>query len=215
MRLNLYQIPYIIVDVILLACAFALAFFFRFDFSIPPNDLELIKTFILPVIAAKLIIYYLVGLYRRLWRYTGVRTFVTILWSSVLGTLAAIVIIFYIYRSPFPRSVIALDGILTVVLIGGVRFISRISREFRPGVLSRAGKPVLIVGAGDTGETVIHQMLTRPELGYHPVGLIDDDSRKKQASIHGINVLGTREQLQSIAKRHGVEEVIICMPTVS
>lgn len=216
MRISLYRIPYIIADAILLAGAFTLAFLFRFDFSIPSDELELLKTFILPVIAAKLIIYYFAGLYRRLWRYTGVRTFITIFWSSILGTLAAIVIIFYIFRSPFPRSVIALDGILTVVLVGGVRFISRVTREFQPrSFLSQAGKPALIVGAGDTGEVVLHQMLTHPKLGYNPVGLIDDDPRKKQASIHGVNVLGTREQLQTIVKRYGVEEVIICMPTVS
>jgi FlaA1/EpsC-like NDP-sugar epimerase len=73
----------------------------------------------------------------------------------------------------------------------------------------------LLVGAGDTGETVLHEMLTRPELGYQPVGLIDDAPHKKQAIIHGVNILGTREQLQTIVKRYGAEEVIICMPTAS
>ena len=216
MRISRYRIPEIIADAILLACAFSLAFFLRFDFSIPPDDLELLKTFILPVIGAKLIIFYFAGLYRRLWRYAGVRTFTTILWSSILGTLAAIVIIFYIYRIPFPRSVIALDGILTVVLVGGVRFISRSIRELHPrSLLSRAGKPVLIVGAGDTGETVLHEMISRRELGYQPIGLIDDDPHKQQTRIHGVDVLGTREQLQTIVRKYGAEEVIICMPTVS
>ena len=216
MRISRYRIPEIIADAVLLACAFSLAFFLRFDFSIPPKDLELLKTFILPVIGAKLIIYYFSGLYRRLWRYAGVRTFTTILWSSILGTLAAIVIIFYIYRIPFPRSIIALDGILTVVLVGGVRFISRSIRELHPrSLLSRAGKPVLIVGAGDTGETVLHEMISRRELGYQPIGLIDDDPHKQQTRIHGVDVLGTREQLQTIVRKYGAEEVIICMPTVS
>ncbi len=217
MRTSPYQIPYIIVDAVLLAGAFTLAFFLRFDFSIPPTKLELLKTFIAPVIGAKLVIYYLAGVHRMLWRYTSVRSLLTILWSSVLGSAAAVVIIFYIFRNPsFPRSVIVLDGILTVLLLGAARIITRMTSEFYPmRLLSGGGKPVLIVGAGDTGAAVIREMLTRPELGYQPVGLIDDDPHKKRSSIHGINVLGTREQLRAIVKRCGAEEVIICMPTVS
>jgi FlaA1/EpsC-like NDP-sugar epimerase len=78
-----------------------------------------------------------------------------------------------------------------------------------------AAKPVLIVGAGDTGESILREMLLRPELTYHPVGLVDDDPEKQGLRLHGVKVLGTRKDLQQLISKFQVEEVIISMPTVS
>jgi FlaA1/EpsC-like NDP-sugar epimerase len=206
----------IVGDMVLIAAAFVLAFLLRFEFSIPPKELEFIKTLILPVIGAKLIIFYFCGIYRRIWRYASVRDFLVILGASILGTLAVITIIFFIYRLPFSRSVVALDGFLTLGLVGGVRFLARCTRDLRlRQLLSPPGKRVLIVGAGDTGEAILREMMTRPELAYQPVGLIDDAPGKQGTSIRGVKVLGTRERLKEIIDRHGVAEVIICLPTAS
>jgi FlaA1/EpsC-like NDP-sugar epimerase len=215
-RISRYQIPQILVDIVLVAAAFTLAFLFRFDFGIPSTQLELLKTFILPVLGAKIVIFYFAGLYRRLWRYASVRDFYTVFWASVLGSLAVVIIVFFIYQGVFPRSVVALDGILTVVLIGGVRFAVRGIRELRiKSILAPPTKPILIVGAGDTGEAILREMLKRPELAYQPVGLIDDDEGKQGQRIHGVKVLGTRRSLRELIKKYEIEEVIISMPTVS
>ena len=216
MRISRYNIPQILGDIILLAGAFALAFFLRFDFRIPAEQFGLLKTFILPILGAKLIIFYFAGLYRRIWRYAGVRDFNTIIWASILGTMAVIVIVFFIYRGAFPRSVVALDGLLTVALIAGARFALRGIRELRlKSILAPARKPVLIVGAGDTGETILREMLKRRELVYLPVGLIDDDQGKQGVRIHGVRVLGTRRHLRELINKYQIQEVIICMPSVS
>jgi len=216
MRISRYNIPQILGDIILLAGAFALAFFLRFDFRIPAEQFGLLKTFILPILGAKLIIFYFAGLYRRIWRYAGVRDFNTIIWASILGTMAVIVIVFFIYRGAFPRSVVALDGLLTVALIAGARFALRGIRELRlKSILAPARKPVLIVGAGDTGETILREMLRRPELAYQPVGLIDDDQGKQGLRIHGVRVLGTRRHLRELINKYQIQGVIICMPSVS
>lgn len=215
-RISRYHIPQIIIDIVLVAAAFTLAFLFRFDFGIPSAQFELLKTLILPVLAAKIVIFFFAGLYRRMWRYASVRDFYTVFWASVLGSLAVVIIVFFIYQGTFPRSVVALDGILTVVLIGGIRFAVRSIRELRfRNILAPAQKPILIVGAGDTGEAILREMLKRPELAYHPVGLIDDDPGKQGQRIHGVKVLGKRQSLREIIKKYGIEEVIISMPTVS
>jgi FlaA1/EpsC-like NDP-sugar epimerase len=216
MRIKHYHILQILIDIVLVGGAFTLAFLFRFDFGIPSAQFELLRTFILPVMTTKIIIFYFAGLYRRMWRYASVRDFYTVFWASVLGSLAVVVIVFFIYRGTFPRSVVALDGILTVVLIGGARFAVRGIREFRiKSILAPAQKPVLIVGAGDTGEAILREMLNRPELDYHPVGLIDDDPGKQGQRIHGVKVMGTRQSLRELIKKYEIEEVIISMPTVS
>jgi FlaA1/EpsC-like NDP-sugar epimerase len=211
-----YHILQMLIDLVLLAIAFTLAFLFRFDFGVPPAQLELLAIFILPVLAAKIIIFYFAGLYRRMWRYASVRDFYTVFWASILGSLAVVIIVFFIYQDTFPRSVVALDGILTVVLIGGARFAVRGIREFRiKSILAPAQKPVLIVGAGDTGETILREMLRRPELAYNPVGLIDDDLGKQGQRIHGVRIVGTRQSLQKLIRKYEIAEVIISMPTVS
>jgi FlaA1/EpsC-like NDP-sugar epimerase len=215
-KISRYHIPQFLIDIVLVAAAFALAFLFRFDFSIPSAQFELLQTLILPVLAAKIIIFFFTGLYRRMWRYASVRDFYTVFWASVLGSLAVVIIVFFIYQGTFPRSVVALDGILTVVLVGGARFAVRSIRELRiKNILAPATKPILIVGAGDTGEAILREMLKRPELAYQPVGLIDDDPGKQGQRIHGVKVLGTRQSLKELIKKNGIEEVIISMPTVS
>ncbi len=217
MKISRYHIPEILVDIILMAGAFALAFWLRFEFAIPAYEWGLLQTFILPILGAKLIIFYLVGLYRRVWRYASVRDFSIIIWASVLGTGVVIVIVFFIYHaSPFPRSVVALDGILTMALITGARFVVRGSRELRlRSLLAPTVKPILIAGAGDTGETILREMLKRPELAYQPVGFIDDDPTKQGLRLHGVRVMGTRKHLRGLINKYQIEEVIIGMPTVS
>lgn len=217
MKFNRYSIPEIIADAFLIAGAFALAFFIRFDFSIPAIQLETFKTFILPLLLTKLIIFYFSGLYLKVWRYAGVRDFMTILWASLLGTLAAIVIIFFMYRVAFPRSVVALDGFFTVALVGGARFAQRGLRELhlRNLLTPLERRPILLIGAGDSGEAILSEMLRRPELAYRPMGIIDDDTAKQGLVIHGVKVLGTRKQLERLVNKYKIEEVIISMPSAS
>jgi FlaA1/EpsC-like NDP-sugar epimerase len=217
MRINRYNIPEILVDIVLIAGAYALAFFLRFEFVIPLYEFDLMVTFILPVIGAKIIIFYLTGLYNSLWRYASVRDFIKVIFACILGTLAVIVIVFFIYRaSPYPRSTIVLDGIFTVVLIAGIRFAARGFRELRlTSIFSPVVEPVLIAGAGDSGNTILREMLRRPELAHRPVGFIDDDARKQGLQFYGVKVLGTRKNLRELIKKHQIEEVIITMPSVS
>ena len=201
-RINRLHIPQILSDIILIAAAFSLAFYIRFDFSIPSSYLETLKDFILPVTGVKIVLFYICGLYRRIWRYTSLKDLYMIIWSSLLGTLAIIVIIFFISRTTFPRSVIALDGIFTVAFTAAIRISVRWFHEFRlKRRFTATIKPALIVGAGDTGETILREMLKQHELAYHPVGLIDDDPAKLGQHIHGVKVLGTRRQLSEIIKK--------------
>lgn len=204
-------------DGALVALAFALAFLLRFDLHVPQKYLEVLRTLVGPVVAAKLVTFYLMGLYRRVWRYAGVGDFLRVAWASVVGTLAITLIIFLLFRSLFPRSVVALDGVLTLVLVGGVRFLYWGTRELRVGGrLFRAdSKRTLVVGAGDTGTSILREMSLHPEFGYQPVGLVDDDPGKQGLRIHGTPVLGTRAQLETLVRKHDIQQVIICMPSAS
>jgi FlaA1/EpsC-like NDP-sugar epimerase len=120
----------------------------------------------------------------------------------------------------FPRSVIAIDWLITIALIGGSRLTARVLDEAqRQRRSSRADgwrareKRVLVVGAGDAGVMIVREMQGRPELGLVPVGFVDDDPHKHGLAIRGVKVLGSREQLAELVAEHNVDEVIIAMPT--
>ena len=57
------------------------------------------------------------------------------------------------------------------------------------------GKEAIVVGAGDAAQLVIKEMLRNPSLGYTPIGIVDDDPRKRNLRLHGIRVLGTTADL--------------------
>jgi len=117
---------------------------------------------------------------------------------------------------PLPRSVAVLDWLLLLSFVAGSRLIARSLME-RPGAASLVarGKEVIVVGAGDAAQLVIREMLKAPALGYTPIGLIDDDPRKKNLRLHGIRVLGTTEELAHILRDNPPDEVLIAIPSAS
>jgi len=116
----------------------------------------------------------------------------------------------------FPRSVLVIDAVLTVMLIGGVRFALRAVRESRrPQHGGPRPRRVLIVGAGDAGEMLLREMHNNPGLGYLPVGFLDDDAHKTGFHIHGVPVLGTTAALSEVLARHPADELIIAIPSAT
>ena len=100
-------------------------------------------------------------------------------------------------------------------LVAGTRLLARTVIE-RPGAgLVARGKEVLVVGAGDAGQLVIREMQRSRQLGYTPIGLIDDDPRKKNLRIHGVRVLGTTDDLPHILRDNKPDEVLIAIPSAS
>jgi FlaA1/EpsC-like NDP-sugar epimerase len=178
----------------------------------------LFRKTILIVVAIQLVVFVLFRFYDRWWRYVSIRD----MWSAVRGvTVACVVASLTVYFfSPvaqvrLPRSVAVMDWLLLLGLICGSRLLARSVIE-RPGTgLVARGKEVLIAGAGDAGQLVIREMQRNRQLGYTPIGLIDDDPRKKNLRIHGIRVLGTTDELAHILRDNRPDEVLIAIPSAS
>ena len=102
---------------------------------------------------------------------------------------------------------IVLTALLSVTFIGGVRLARRLAGE---SLLPRAGRRLLIVGAGDAGEMIARDLRRK---GHHPIGFIDDDPAKQGQAIHRIRVLGTRSDLTRILATERPDEVLIAMPS--
>lgn len=168
----------------------------------------------------KPIIYYFFGLYRRLWAYasTSELKLISAAVTVASGVISAIMIALFTARlfTGFPRFVLIIDWLLSLVCIGGFRFSIRLIAESRTtGEKRVVGKAhnVLIVGGGDAGALVVREMQKNPQLGLRPVGYLDDDPRKQKHQIHGIPVVGRLVDLNRVLTNRRIEEVIIAIPS--
>ncbi len=168
----------------------------------------------------KPIIYYFFGLYRRLWAYASTNELKLISAAVTVASVAVSAIMIALFTARmfvgFPRFVLIIDWLLSLVCVGGFRFSIRLVAESRSAnEKARVGKSrhVLVVGAGDAGALVVREMQKNPQLGLQPVGYLDDDSGKQHHQIHGVPVVGRLADLNRALTGRRIEEVIIAIPS--
>ena len=215
------------VDAGLVALAYYLAFQLRFDWEVPALYEDLFSRTIGFVIVGSVFVFALFGLYRHWMRYATQRDYLQIAEAAVVATLALLAYVAVVQpRLTFdgerfvsvniPSSVLVLYGLLMLVFIGGARFAvhALYERPLRGFRARRDARSVIIVGAGDGGRLLLREIMRNPELGYRPVGFIDDDPRKQGARIdRGLSVLGTTEQLGEVLEDVEPDEVLIAIPS--
>ncbi|MEA2410597.1 MAG: hypothetical protein QOC77_1158 [Thermoleophilaceae bacterium] len=205
-------------DACLIALAYLLAFVLRFDPRIPTRYDTLLGESIAFVVLGKLVVFWGFGLYHKLWRFTDGKDFEAIVRGVVVASFALVVAFFLIpprVALDPPRGVIALDFLLTLTLIAGVRFLVRtlMERRFRGPLARKGAREVLIVGAGNGGQLVAAELRRNPELGGVPIGFVDDDPRKAGVRIAGLKVEGTTDELPRVLDGAEPDEVIIAIPS--
>ncbi|MDD4889597.1 MAG: nucleoside-diphosphate sugar epimerase/dehydratase [Phycisphaerae bacterium] len=208
------------------------SFLLRFDFRLTaPDKLSWIVLHFLPaapiLLAIKLGVFGFFRLYDGWWRYAGFKDLLGVVKATYVSTLLFFMIVYLQYSlfqglnqapliSPgFPRSIYLMDFGLTIGLVGGMRLLARLwNEEMRP--ISREGVTrLLIVGAGNAGAGLLHEIYRMPAERYVVVGFVDDDPAKQNVRIMSIPVLGTTEELPGICKAERVEEIIIAIPTAT
>jgi FlaA1/EpsC-like NDP-sugar epimerase len=192
---------------ILVATAYylAVAITFDFEFSITPRTLFF--STVLPVVAVKLVVFWMFGLLQGWWRYVGMSDLFDITKSAATST-AVIAALAIGFSTPIRRPILILDFILTILIVGGARFAVRAYTEHSHMTYS-IGQRSLIVGAGSAGADIVRELRHSPDLKYIPVGFVDRDLSKVGLKINGVKVLGTIEKLQNVVARHRIETVII------
>jgi len=176
-------------------------------------------TMIVVALLVKPVVYYSFGLYSRVWAYASIRELKLITAAvSIASAIVALIIVLLTtlqYYQGFPRSVLAIDWLLSLLAVGGLRFTMRLvaeSRSGREGVQGRI-KRILIVGAGDAGALVVREMQKNPQLNLDPVCFVDDDPSKQKQRIHDVPVEGTLEDLGRVLDTWFIQEVIIAIPS--
>ncbi|HEY3346235.1 MAG TPA: SDR family NAD(P)-dependent oxidoreductase [Nitrospirota bacterium] len=168
--------------------------------------------YILLALAAKVPMFYIFGLHRGLWRYTSVTDLVRILAAvSTATALLYIIADMDAFGARVGGPAVIVDGMMTVALLSTFRFALRLYKEYQVAGF-RAGKRVLIIGAGNAGEMIVRDMKKNPDL-YEPIGFIDDNPTKKGLCIHGVPILGRLEDIKGITASRSPQEILIAIPS--
>lgn len=167
----------------------------------------------------KLGMFYLMGIYRQFWRYASVDSLLTIIWGVGGASVLTTGLVFTMYGTGFlgapslPRSIPLIDGMLTLIVVGGSRLSLRVLEYQSASHVNPEGKRLLVAGAGDAGQVVAREIHHSRFIDDHLVGFVDDDQDKQGTLIHGVPVLGPLDELPQIIQRQQIDEVVIAMPT--
>ncbi len=203
-------------DVALTALAYWFAYYLRFNFDIPKTNFSMFLNTLPVLVVLRVACFFVFGLYSGVWRYASMDDLIRIVKATVLSSLIFSVYVGFVHHFiDFPRSVFVIDWFIILALVGGSRFLYRVFREFYPVRTTRARTKVLIIGAGRAGEMILREMNQSAQIGYEPVGFLDDNRAKKGQRIHGVSVLGRIDDLVKIAGKKEVEEAVIAIPSLT
>jgi FlaA1/EpsC-like NDP-sugar epimerase len=226
-----HSLPQLLVDGVLVALAYYLAFRLRFGASLPSRYSELLQDTIPWVVPGTLVVLAAFGAYQRLWTFIGQREYEAAIKAAITATVIVVGAITLLHpvqtasaggapRSAvtLPSSVIALWFLLTLTLLIGARFVVHLVSEGRVNSfrVAKGARDVLIVGGGDGGRLVVRELVRNPQLRLRPVGFVDDDPRKLGLKDeYGLRVLGTTsaEDLARVLDELEPQEVVIAIPS--
>src|SRR3954464_3533477 len=219
-----HAVPQVALDAGLVALAYYLAYRLRFDGGIPSAYMDLFERTIAWAIFGSVGCFALVGMYRHWMRYSSQREYFKIAEGTVVAVLALVGYVTVVQPKlisapsgyvllPVPAGVLALFGLLMGALLTATRYAVHFF-YVRPvnGLRSRRNaRSVLIVGAGNGGHLLLNELIKNPDLGYRPVGFVDDDERKLgMREVHG-----TTFDLAEVLEDVEPDEVLIAIPSAS
>jgi len=200
-------------QILLIIAAFFLAFILRYE-GRPNGFARSLFRHTLPwLVLIKVVVFYYYDLYRGWWRYVGIDDLIDVIKASTVATALFVVVALFFFPV-FPRSVFVTDWFITLTFIGGIRFGLRAVREKL--LHDRSGKVtnVLIYGSRAIGVELLKEIRGNPQLGMNVIGFIDDFAPKKGFKIHGVSILGGRDEIPRILERYNVDEIIISSPSL-
>lgn len=200
----------VILDFILIGIAYYLAFLTRYNLMMNEARMGFFLQSFPIALAGAYIAFFFFGIYRGVWRYVGVDDLLRYLKAAAgcVVLVTACVLVLYTVQEIPPIILLIFGGYLFIGLAASrssFRILDLVS-----GHQARATEErVLICGAGDSGEMALRWILMNPQLEYRPVGFLDQDPYMNGRQIHGVEVLGGLEQLETILDGKQVDGVII------
>ncbi len=210
-RLSKRSFAALLLHALVFALVYWLAFSIRFQFRFSKEDWALLGVTGIGIVLIKLMIFYSAGHCHRSWHYVSFSDLVALLRSATVSVVAIAALDGLLVNTFHPpRLVLALDWALTILVLGGLQALSRLSREeLSPRLWRTAYRRALIVGANQSGETLARHLMADHRLKYLVAGFLDQDPSRHGSTVGGIPVLGDPQQALRFAQALGVEDILV------
>lgn len=203
------------VQLCLFLAAGTAAFLLRFEFAIPFTVAPAMWFSLAIWLVLKAAVFQLAGLGRGMWRYFASPDMLRVVVANLTASAAAVPLILSLCPAPFPRSVLAIDLLISVLLTVGVRWATRLALETAPRVSPAGQKRTLVYGAGAAGALLLGEARTNRGFRHLICGFIDDNPEKHGMLINGVPVRGPGAMLQELAAAMDVKAVLITIPSAT
>ena len=212
LNLRLRSVLVMLFDLAALMAAWWAAYLLRFNLSVPVDYFKAMLLTISWAVPLQAIVFRILGLYEGIWRFASIPDLFRIARAIAVSTLLLAMVLLIARPYPaVPRSVLLLQPVLVLLLMGGSRVAYRAWKEHRLyGPLRIQGKPVLVLGAGEAASSLLRELSRSSE--WRVVGLLDDNPRKHKRTLAGQRVLGPLSEIDHWARELRVRHAIIAMP---
>lgn len=199
-------------DAVVLCLAWWLSFLLRFNFRVPGEFVLFFVKSLPVVLLIHSLCFHLFGLYRGLWRFASIPDLKRILRAVALAALIAALFSYMVHPALIiPRSVLLINPMLLILMMGGSRFAYRAWKERRLFNMNASqGKPVVVIGVEDAALHLIKELNQSPD--WRVVALIDPTERLIGREIMHIRVEGGLKDIPAIASRYLCQHSMIAMP---
>jgi FlaA1/EpsC-like NDP-sugar epimerase len=207
-------VPVLLLDAAIVIGAYAAALALRFDGEVPGDSLRFFARVAPLIAAAHLTGNFVLRIYRTSWKYAGIVDALNLAVS--IGVVGGVIFTIDVFLSPrhIPLTVTVVAPALMLIAMGAVKFLPRVWTTHHVfGGNGSDFKSVLIVGAGHTGQLLAREFRENPAWRYRAVGYVDDDRHLHGLRIHGVTVLGGRDDIPAICARRRVDLVALAIPS--
>jgi UDP-GlcNAc:undecaprenyl-phosphate GlcNAc-1-phosphate transferase len=201
----------IVLDFVLMCVSFLVSYMLLVD-GLGTTEQRDVFLAALPVtLAARYVCFVVAGVYRRVWRFAGVRDVLVIAIACAVSGLAALVVVDTTSGLlSFPWQIFPLDALVATVLVAGSRVLVGLALEARDNARSTDRRRVLVVGAGRSGRSLARELRETP--GVRVVGFVDDNPGVRRRRIAGITVAGGLDEIVSVVALTRPDEVLVTIP---
>jgi len=213
---RLFRLALYVLDAAAIAVATFVAYYARFEGTVPPAFASAIPLAIGAAVVVYLVLFTGAGLYRLVLRYVSVGTMLRVSGAVLVG-FPLLALADYLFQGSeglrlIPFGVLFIQAVLVLLGVAAIRAAARVVVYVR-NAQAGEGARVLIVGAGSAGSLLLHEIVGRPQLGLTAVGFLDDDERLQGRTIGGVKVIGRTDALARVVADEEIEQVLVALPS--
>lgn len=206
-----------IVDVVTIIFNSYMALILRHELHyswIPQQYTDSVQKYLLINIITTIILFIVLKLYKSVWTFASVNEFVLIFAACILSTAFQALGMQFLFLV-VPRSYYLFYFFLLLMTTTATRFSYRALRIVKRCVtkIGHPSKNTMVIGAGEAGSMIIHELKYSKHLERKVACIIDDNPSKKGKYLQGVPVVGNRDTIIENAKKYNIDEIILAIPS--